>query len=151
MERRFICGLWNKINGEYAFEAIIPHQYFTSQNRADPLLNTNWGNIPLGIDDPLTTGDNCLDNNTDDAYHNDFTSIYSYATEDSRLQCAFRGIIGDPDYYNNGNFNSFIKTRHKTAFQEDLSTELHLGNAEPNPKEVWVTEWNLNNNFRKDP
>lgn len=153
------CDSWNedlyavygtKINGEYAFEAIIPHQYFTSQNRADPLLNTNWGNIPLGIDDPLTTGDNCLDNNTDDAYHNDFTSIYSYATEDSRLQCAFRGIIGDPDYYNNGNFNSFIKTRHKTAF-EDLSTELHLGNAEPNPKEVWVTEWNLNNNFRKDP
>jgi len=131
--------------GKPAFDAIIPHQYYTSQNDGVPDSNTNWGNIPLGLDDPLVEGDNCLDNDSDDEIHDNFTTIYTYATEDTRLECAFRGIVGTSGYYSVGSFNEFIKTRHKEAMI-DLSAELSLGESETNPKETWITEWNIKNN-----
>jgi hypothetical protein len=148
------CNAWNMdlyakyssmINGEPAFDAIVAHQYYTSQNAAIPEINSNWGNIPIGLNDVLTEGDNCLDNDDDDALHNNFTTEYTYLTEDTRLSCAYKGIIGHPDFYNTGNFNQFTRTRHLDAFG-DLSDELSLGESEPYPKEVWVSEWNIKNN-----
>ncbi|HRF77991.1 MAG TPA: hypothetical protein PLB46_15535, partial [Chitinophagales bacterium] len=148
------CTSWNEDvyskygaleSGKSAFDAIIPHQYYTSQNDGVPDSNTNWGNIPLGLDDPLVEGDNCLDNDTDDEFHDNFTTIYTYATEDTRLECAFRGIVGTSGYFTVGSFNEFIKTRHKEGMV-DLSGELSLGESETNPKETWITEWNIKNN-----
>ncbi len=126
---------------KYIFDAVVPHLYFAAQNSADPDLNTNWGEIPIG---KFTAPEsNCLDNNTVTELHDNFnTTQYTYTSADSRLTCAFEGII-DPAI--EGSFVRFVKQRQKTSM-EDLALELQLDGTATHEKECWITELNIKNN-----
>lgn len=135
-------------DGKPAFDAVIAHLYYKSQNNLDPALNTNWGEIPIGIDsDPGIDGENLLDNDDDDDFHEDFATApytnYSYGIADLRVFDAFNRIVGSDN--RPGNFREFLKSRQKIGIQT-LGGELAFNTAEENPKECWITEWNINNN-----
>lgn len=135
-------------DGKPAFDAVIAHLYYKSQNNTDPALNTNWGEIPIGIDsDPGLDGENLLDNDNDDDLHDDFATApytnYSYGVADLRVYDAFGRIVGLDNQP--GNFREFLKSRQRIGMQT-IGGELAFEVGEEDPKECWITEWNINNN-----
>lgn len=130
--------------GQYIFDAVVPHLYLTSQNGKTAAENINWGEIPVGGYTPIggTYIPNCLDNNLATADHDNFTSEYTYTSSDTRLNCAFAGII---DPLRKGSFNQFIRQKQKLSMM-DLAAELKLDGTAEHPKECWITEWNIKNN-----
>ena len=135
------CSSWNTclyqhyndlISGKPAFDAVIPHEYYKAQNSGTPAYNTNWGEIPL-----------CLDNVAGGDHQNFNTDLYTYATADARLSCAFDNLVTTGT--GTKNFREFITSRQRDAVL-DLSIELGFDDSEPHPKECWVNEWNLKNN-----
>lgn len=153
------CPTWNEdlyshygdlVDTYPAFDAVIIHPYYNAKNDNDPALNTNWGEIPIGSDvSPCLDGDPVASGHQDFPTTGTLSGLYTYGTPDSRLDCAFNGIIGNVATPPQGNFRQFVVSRYKIGI-EDVSTELHFEPSEPNPKYCWATEWNLNNNSSYD-
>lgn len=136
-------------SGKPAFDAVIAHLYFIAETVDDPILNKNWGEIPLGIDtDEAIDGEFRLDNDDDDEFHDNFNTPFSHYTHDVldlRLDDSFKAVVGIGN--ETGNFKEFLKSRHRISMQI-LAAELHFDPSELNPKECWLTEWNIKNDSK---
>jgi len=128
----------------YKFDAVILHPYYTPTNvptDAIELCNTNWLSIPL-----------CLDGVT-------YGTPWTYASYDTRLKCAFDGIMGFPvidtdadgiwDTPAVGNFRSFVTSGLKEAMDfHKAHLKFSTTDVGPEMKDIWYTEYNINSDER---
>ena len=125
----------------YAFDAIVIHPYYTATNTHDPIefINTNWGGILIPEYPEV-----CLDGNDGTEILNYYIGQdpWDYVTMDTRLQCAFEGLVGVGLL--DGNFKEFIKIRYNDAYEKHAEELLFEDtDTDPDNKEIWTTEWNF--------
>ncbi len=113
--------------GNYAFDAVILHPYYTPVSNG--VTNLNWREIPI-----------CLDANAATVDFDYYTELWDYAAYDEDLRCAFDKIVGVGEA--TGNFRTLIRTRHKQAYLEH-NTVLHFDEFDTYGKKLWTTESNL--------
>lgn len=106
----------------YAFDAVILHPYYQPVSLDDYGVNSNWKDIPLCMSESYSDGE------------------WLFSSYDSRLQCAFEGIIGIGNM--NGNFKTFIKSRYKESYDEQ-NTTLQFNITGASKKDLWTSEWNF--------
>lgn len=107
----------------YGFDAVIIHPYYDAES--------NYKNIAYQFDPPY----DCPE--------------WDYSELDSRLNSAFKGILGTSYPTQFGNFQDFIKTRFIDSYNAH-KTVLKFNASNPNPKELWTTEWNIKDNLKDE-
>lgn len=116
-------------SSKYKFDAVIMHTYYTSDH---------WRDIVFDNFNPVTSCTSSSD-------------LWKYDIYDSRLQATFNGIIGIGDLP--GNFKDFLVNGKDDGLGfasaiDRMSYYFKFTEAEPNPKDLWITEWNLKDNYR---
>jgi len=103
----------DKISAQYLVNAVVPHLYLSAKNAIEFEDISNWGRIPNGAyNDGGSYIPTCLHNHLLLPAHQDFDEEYTFGIADSRLSCAFQGIINRA---RTGSFSEFIATKQKEA------------------------------------
>lgn len=138
----------------YSFDAIIFHTYYTPTNNAgDCDINSNWFNIMADLHPPFDPS-HILDYDYNPI---DFSTISPYGawdytpSVDPRLSLTFNRITGIGSSIMPGNFKEFTRDRISITYDEHAYWMSFLDtDDDPEDKEVWITEYNLSDNFSFD-
>lgn len=146
----------------YKFDAIIFHNYYgPTNNTATCAENSNWRDILLDNLHPDYDPANLTTMILAPEYYTvewDYVTTYpSPSAPDVNLITPFYGISGIhyPAYNTallSGNYKDFTRTRIDNSYEEHAAQMLFTGSdTGPETKEVWVTEYNLDDKIDMPP
>ncbi|MFZ1611357.1 MAG: hypothetical protein WAT52_09835 [Chitinophagales bacterium] len=141
----------------YAFNAIIFHPYYNTTNTSKFCEeNFNWRDIMLQLhpsynpSNPSAVVSGYI--YTDDPW--EYVDDWDYPLIDTRLEKAFFELAGihypeDEDDLIPGNFKEFTRDRIDNSFEEHAGQMLFTKEDDgPESKEIWLTEYNLNDDVK---
>lgn len=140
-----MAEFYDEVSSEsfYLFDAIVFHPYYTTTNTSvDCEVNSNWRDLMLQLHPGFGVG--ALEG-TEEITAYLYTPEWEYATVDEDLEIAFLEISGIPaDDLKPGNFKEFVLDGIDHSFTEHAHQMQFTDSDEgPTTKEIWITEYNL--------
>lgn len=140
-----MAEFYDEVSSEsfYLFDAIVFHPYYTTTNTSvDCEVNSNWRDLMLQLHPGFGVG--ALEG-TEEITAYLYTPEWECATVDEDLEIAFLEISGIPaDDLKPGNFKEFVLDGIDHSFTEHAHQMQFTDSDEgPTTKEIWITEYNL--------